>query len=104
MFYNTPSGEHARRDYGMFAICSFALAFCDFNVFIFSDDVPRVLGQAEKHGVPVRPRHVPIVRRPHGLSRVSDLPQAGHATHPALLIRFLKHIFTTSTRKTIFIH
>lgn len=53
-------------------------------ICVFSaDDVPGVLRSEEEHGVPVRPRHVPDVRRSD--CRLSDLPAFGGEAHHSVL-------------------
>lgn len=49
----------------------------------FADMLPRVHGSAEEHDLPVRPWHVPNVRRPH--EGVSHLPQRHRPAHHPLL-------------------
>lgn len=48
------------------------------------DHVSGVPGPAEEHDLPVRPRHLPAVRRPN--ERVPHLPQSHRAPHPPLLV------------------
>ncbi len=48
------------------------------------DHVPGVHGSAAQHDLPVRPRHVPNVRRSH--VRVPHLPQSRREAHSPLLI------------------
>lgn len=45
--------------------------------------LPGVHGPSEEHDIPVRPRHLPDVRRPD--ARVSDLPEADREANPSVL-------------------